>query len=250
MSHPKTIGIAGAGPIGAGWAARLLFRGFDIIAYDPWPGAEDRLRAAVDLAWPAMTSLFPDQPRRGNLVFTNDVEAMASRVDFIHEAVSDRIETKRWLYQDLDEYSRRDVVIASSFSDHPVSVLQEECQHPERIVIAHPLSPVYLLPRVELGTGRRTSEAAFSLARKYLQSLDMTVLPLQQAGEVARSFTHETAGSAGGHWAYIADRLADDLEGVAAPERAARRDAVLVDLLKVFVKHGMDGSMVLPASPA
>ena len=42
----KTVGIAGTGLIGAGWAARLLFRGFNVIAYDVSPTAEERLKAA------------------------------------------------------------------------------------------------------------------------------------------------------------------------------------------------------------
>ena len=34
MARIRTVGIAGTGLIGAGWAARLLFRGFNVIAYD------------------------------------------------------------------------------------------------------------------------------------------------------------------------------------------------------------------------
>ena len=45
----KTVGIAGTGLIGAGWAARLLVRGYDVIAYDVAPAAEAKLRAAIVL---------------------------------------------------------------------------------------------------------------------------------------------------------------------------------------------------------
>jgi carnitine 3-dehydrogenase len=38
----KTVGIAGTGLIGAGWAARLLFRGYNVIAFDVSPAAEER----------------------------------------------------------------------------------------------------------------------------------------------------------------------------------------------------------------
>ena len=57
MSKIKTVGIAGTGLIGAGWAARLLIRGFDVIAYDVQPAAEAKLRAAIDVAWPSMARL-------------------------------------------------------------------------------------------------------------------------------------------------------------------------------------------------
>jgi 3-hydroxyacyl-CoA dehydrogenase len=57
------VGIAGTGLIGAGWAARLLIRGFNVIAYDVSPAAEPKLKAAIDVAWPSMRKLLPG-PRR------------------------------------------------------------------------------------------------------------------------------------------------------------------------------------------
>ena len=56
MSKIKTVGIAGTGLIGAGWAARLLFRGINVIAYDVSPAAEDRLKAQIKTAWPSLRS--------------------------------------------------------------------------------------------------------------------------------------------------------------------------------------------------
>ena len=60
--HIRPVGIAGTGLIGAGWAARLLIRGFDVIAYDVSTAAEAKLKAAIDVAWPAMRKLVPDLP--------------------------------------------------------------------------------------------------------------------------------------------------------------------------------------------
>ena len=39
--------VVGAGVIGAGWAARYLAHGLDVVATDPAPDAEERLRAVV-----------------------------------------------------------------------------------------------------------------------------------------------------------------------------------------------------------
>ena len=62
MTTIKTVGIGGTGLIGAGWAARLLIRGFNVIAYDVHPAAEARLRAAVKVAWPSMAPAMPALP--------------------------------------------------------------------------------------------------------------------------------------------------------------------------------------------
>ena len=57
----RIIGVIGTGVIGTGWAVRALSRGLDVLAWDPAPDAEPRLRAAVERAWPAAVrlGLFP-----------------------------------------------------------------------------------------------------------------------------------------------------------------------------------------------
>ena len=61
----KTVGIAGTGLIGAGWAARLLFRGYDVIAYDVSPAAEERLKAQIKTAWPSLEALLGKPKKKG-----------------------------------------------------------------------------------------------------------------------------------------------------------------------------------------
>ena len=53
----ETVGVVGAGTIGSGWAAHFLSRGLDVIATDPSPKAEKKLRSAVDNAWPSLEQL-------------------------------------------------------------------------------------------------------------------------------------------------------------------------------------------------
>ncbi len=43
----RTITVVGTGAIGASWAALALSRGFGVVAADPAPGAESRLRDSV-----------------------------------------------------------------------------------------------------------------------------------------------------------------------------------------------------------
>ena len=53
----RTVGVVGTGVIGAGWAVRVLARGHDVVAWDPAPDAEDRLRVAVERDWPSAVKL-------------------------------------------------------------------------------------------------------------------------------------------------------------------------------------------------
>ncbi len=180
MSKIKTVGIAGTGLIGAGWAARLLIRGFDVIAYDVQPAAEAKLRAAIDVAWPSMARLLGAVGKKGKLSFTTDLKEMASKADFIHEAAPEREELKVKLFRDLDSYAAPHVIISSSSSGFLPSKLQSECKHPERVIIGHPFNPVYLLPLVETVPGEKTSAEAMDRAGVYFESIGMHVLRLKK----------------------------------------------------------------------
>ncbi|MBS0399279.1 MAG: L-carnitine dehydrogenase, partial [Proteobacteria bacterium] len=180
MTPVKTVGIAGTGLIGAGWAARSHFRGLDVIAYDVAPAAEARLRAQIDTAWPSLVALLGKPAKKGKLGFTTDLANMASKADFIHEAAPEREELKIRLFRDIDAAARPEVIIASSSSGFLPSHLQSQCAHPERVVIGHPFNPVYLLPLVELVPGQKTSPEAMDRAARHFERIGMHVLRLRK----------------------------------------------------------------------
>jgi carnitine 3-dehydrogenase len=177
----KTIGIAGTGLIGAGWAARALHRGIDVIAYDVSPAAEAKLKAQIKTAWPSLDALRGKPKKNGKLTFTTDLARMAAKAEFIHEAAPEREELKIKLFRDLDALTGPDVVLSSSSSGFLPSRLQSQCaRHPERVVIGHPFNPVYLLPLVELVPGEKTNAAPMDRAHAYFEQVGMQVLRLKK----------------------------------------------------------------------
>jgi carnitine 3-dehydrogenase len=177
----KTVGIAGTGLIGAGWAARLLFRGYDVIAYDVSPIAEAKLKAQIKTAWPSLEALLGKRKSKGKLKFTTDLKEMASKAQFIHEAAPEREDLKIKLFREIDAFAAKDVIIASSSSGFLPTNLQSQCnRHPERVIIGHPFNPVYLLPLVEIVPGEKTSAMAMDEAADYFEAIGMQVLRLKK----------------------------------------------------------------------
>jgi carnitine 3-dehydrogenase len=311
----KTVGIAGTGLIGAGWAARCLFRGINVIAYDVSPAAADRLKAQIRTAWPSLEALLGKPPKKGRLTFTTDLTAMASKADFIHEAAPEREDLKIRLFRDIDALAAPHVIIASSSSGFLPTNLQSQCRHPERVIIGHPFNPVYLLPLVEIVPGARTSTEAMDRAAVYFESIGMHVLRLKKeimgyicdrlqealwrealhildkdigtTGDIDDSIvysagmrwafmgsflTYHLAGGPGGMRDFIKQfdptleldwtdlkfpkwnkdletRLVEGCEAQAAgrtvSEIEAKRNAVLVDMIKLFRKHKIGAGLVL-----
>ncbi|SEK56198.1 3-hydroxyacyl-CoA dehydrogenase NAD-binding domain-containing protein [Nonomuraea pusilla] len=152
------VAVIGAGVIGAGWAALFLARGLDVTAFDPAPGAEERLRARIDLAWPALTRLgLRDGSSRDRLTFAATAGDAVAGARFVQESGPERPGLKRTLLAALDEAAPAGVPIASSSSGLQPSLLQEMCpRHPERVLVGHPFNPAYLIPLVEVVPGERT----------------------------------------------------------------------------------------------
>lgn len=85
------FGVVGTGVIGSGWAVRALSRGWEVIATDPSPGADVRLRSAVANAWPAVRKLglYPDaDPDR--IDFVTSADAVGEAAEFIQESAPRR----------------------------------------------------------------------------------------------------------------------------------------------------------------
>lgn len=171
------FGVVGTGVIGAGWAVRALSRGWEVIAHDPAPGAEARLLASIERAWPSVRKigLYPDaDPTR--IRFASSVTAVAESARFIQESAPEDLNIKQKILGAIDAVAPAEVIIASSTSGILPSDLQAGLLHPERLVVGHPFNPVYLLPLVEVVGGIGTSEGALAKAVEVYSDLDMHVL--------------------------------------------------------------------------
>ena len=167
------IAVVGTGVIGAGWAACFLARGHDVVAWDPAPDAEARLREAVERHWPALERLGVDteaSPLR--LSFAREVADAVVDAEFVQESGPEREDLKHALFREMDAVAPAGVVLASSSSGLTPSVIQARCEHePERVLVGHPFNPPHLVPLVEVVGGSRTSDAAVERALSFYSSL-------------------------------------------------------------------------------
>ncbi len=159
--HVRTVTSIGAGPIGGGWAAFFLARGYQVRAYLHSMTEEKAFRSVLDTAWPCLQDLgLAEGASLDNLTVTDNLEDAVSGTEFVQESAPERLEIKQELYQLLGEMVPPGVVIASSTSGLPMSDIQARCPSPERTVVGHPFNPPYLLPLVEVVGGRLTSGEA------------------------------------------------------------------------------------------
>jgi carnitine 3-dehydrogenase len=173
--------VIGGGVIGAGWAARFIQNGIDTVIYDPDPEAERKVSEVIALADRALAKLISAPPgKRGELRFTDAVEAAVTGAGVIQESAPERLELKQKLFAEIDRYAKPDALIGSSTSGLLPTDLQERMRYPERFLVSHPFNPVYLLPLVEVVGGKRTSAVTIERAKAFYASLGMKPLVVRK----------------------------------------------------------------------
>jgi carnitine 3-dehydrogenase len=191
MQQIKQAAVVGGGVIGAGWVARLIENGIPVRIYDPDPTAPQKIEAVLANSRHAYSKLTM-APRRteARFEFAPDLASAVKDADWIVEAVPERLDLKQKIYREIEDAAPHHAIIASSTSGILPTDLQANLQHPERLLVAHPFNPVYLLPLVELVGGKSTSNETIQHALAFYRSIGMHPLHIKKEIE-----------------AFIADRL-------------------------------------------
>ena len=176
-----TVCCVGAGVIGGGWAAYFLARGYDVVAWDPAPDAEERLRHLVAAAWPALTELgLAPGADPARLRVEPDLATALAQAQFVQESAPEDLDLKRRLLADIDAAAPAGVVVASSTSGYGMSEMQTECATPARTVVGHPFNPPYLIPLVEVVGGTATSAEVVAWTSDFYRHVGKSVITMDR----------------------------------------------------------------------
>lgn len=173
MENIQRAACIGGGVIGAGWVARLLLNGIDVSLFDPAPDAArkvEEVMAGARRAYRAMTETLPEE---GKLTLATSIAEAVADAELIQESVPERLDLKHRVLAEIDTHARPDGLVGSSTSGLKPTDMQAPMTRPERLVVAHPFNPVYLLPLVEIVAGEKTDPAMVEKARNVYAAIGM-----------------------------------------------------------------------------
>ncbi|MES1937735.1 3-hydroxyacyl-CoA dehydrogenase NAD-binding domain-containing protein [Salinisphaera hydrothermalis] len=183
VTAPRRVAVVGTGVIGCGWAVRALAAGAEVVAYDTdIETARRRLADTIDIAWPSMEKRgLAARADRQNWRVTDDLDDAVAHADLVQENVPEQLELKQEVLSNIDGATPPDTLIGSSTSGIKPTDLAAGCGHaPERIFVAHPFNPVYLLPLVELVGGDATTPETLDAAQAVYRGLGMRPLVVRR----------------------------------------------------------------------
>jgi 3-hydroxybutyryl-CoA dehydrogenase len=176
----RTIGVIGAGTMGAGIAQLAARTGARTLLHDPIPQALERGAKHVQEglekeAAKGRLSAGDAQAAAARLEAVADMEALAP-CELVIEAAPERLELKHELYSRLSEIVSTECVLATNTSSLPVTSVAAAASYPERVVGMHFFNPAPMMRLVEVIAGMRSSEAALALATTTGEAMGKTVI--------------------------------------------------------------------------
>ena len=184
--HPQTldtIGVIGAGAMGAGIAQTALTAGFKVILSDSSGAALAKARGEVQARLARLVEkgqLTADAVAAADrrLTLTERLQDLAP-APFVIEAIVEDLEAKRRLFSALEEIVSADTVLATNTSSLRVAAVARACRHRERVCGLHFFNPVPLMRLVEVVQAADTSEHTMQRALGLAERLGKTAVRVQ-----------------------------------------------------------------------
>ena len=167
-----TLGVVGAGAMGAGIAQIGLIAGLPVIMFDLDKAAVGRARTEILARIARLVEkgqLDEDRAAQAGarLTLAADLSDLAP-AEVVIEAIVERIEPKQALFAALESVVAPDAVLATNTSSLSVAAIAADCTGKHRVCGLHFFNPVPLMKLVEVivapGTSAATAEAATALS--------------------------------------------------------------------------------------
>ncbi len=174
MTEIKTVGIIGAGQMGAGIAQVCVVAGYEVRLYDVAP---ERIQAGVE----KVRQILERQVSKATI----DQAAMDAAMTRLHpadlaeigqtdiaiEAATENEEVKKSIFRSLTPHLKPSTLLASNTSSISITRLASVTDRPDRFIGLHFMNPVAIMKLVEIIRGIATGVETYETAVAFAQSL-------------------------------------------------------------------------------
>ncbi|MBB3109328.1 3-hydroxybutyryl-CoA dehydrogenase [Paenibacillus phyllosphaerae] len=171
----RKVGVIGAGTMGQGIAEMLAFKGLDVYVIEQ---SAERLAAAIqsiELSLDKQIEKWALTQAEKKLVMNriHPIEKMGelSGCEIVIETISEDLESKKIVFDQLDRLCGPNVILASNTSTLSLTELAGVTAYPERVIGMHFVYPVMKTDLVEIVRGLKTSDDTFSRTKYFVEEI-------------------------------------------------------------------------------
>jgi enoyl-CoA hydratase/3-hydroxyacyl-CoA dehydrogenase len=212
------VTVLGAGSMGHGITEVVALGGYDVTMRDikeeiVEDGYDDIKWSLEKLAEKGLVDQDPDEvlDRVDTAV---DLEAAVEDADLVIEAAPEKLDLKRDIYGDLEEYAPDHTIFASNTSSLPITQIAEATERPEQVVGTHFFNPPVKMDLVEVIYGEETTDETAELAYEFVEDIDKT--PIYVRKDVRGFVVNTVLGPFGDEAAWMASEGVADVEAIDA----------------------------------
>ncbi|MCM8711243.1 3-hydroxyacyl-CoA dehydrogenase family protein [Clostridium sp. SYSU_GA19001] len=181
----KNIACVGAGVIGAGWATNFAMKGYSVAVFDISPESLKKAESIIEknLQYLADKDLIKKEDIKAiknKVKYTTDLKEAVEDAQFIQESGPERYDIKEQMLKEIEKYTSKETIIASSTSGLLISEIAKNAVYPERCIGGHPYNPPHLIPLVEITKGEKSSDEAAKTAYDFYAALNKEPVILQK----------------------------------------------------------------------
>jgi 3-hydroxybutyryl-CoA dehydrogenase len=174
----RTVGIVGGGTMGQGIAIACAAASLDVRLAEKTPELAAHALSEIEEALDRDIAKWrrTEAEKRAALarVRTVDAPSALEACDIVIESVSEDLELKMGIFQELDRVCSPDDLLATNTSTLSVTEIAAHTARPERVIGLHFLHPVPQVPLVEVVRGLHTSDDSYRRALDFVRVLGKT----------------------------------------------------------------------------
>lgn len=177
----KTIGVCGAGTMGAGIVQQAAQSGFNVKVIDVQDAFLERGKSIITKSLDRLLSkekITADEHDAvlGRISMSTDPASMAE-ADFIIEAILEEVSAKKALFESLEPVVKPETIYATNTSSISVTQLAALTARPDRVVGMHFFNPVPVMKLVEIIPALQTDQAVVDVTIELTKKLGKTPVP-------------------------------------------------------------------------
>jgi len=180
MADIKTIGVIGAGQMGAGIAQVCAASGFQTYLWDAQSAALEKgikgVHGRLDrLVEKEKISTEQASDTKKNLLAASSIKDFSS-AQLVIEAIIENTEIKQSLFKEVETVVSADAILASNTSSISITRLAASTSKPERFIGLHFMNPVPVMKLVEIIRGLQTSDETYHRGKALCEQLGKTTV--------------------------------------------------------------------------
>jgi 3-hydroxybutyryl-CoA dehydrogenase len=165
MTDIRKIGVIGAGTMGHGIAQVAAASGYDVTLVDVAPEALSKGVARIEKGFARQVekermSAEERDAALGRLSSAGELAALEG-ADLAIEAVVERFDVKRQVFQELARVMGPEAILATNTSSISITKIAGTVENPERVIGMHFMNPVPVMKLVEVIRGLATSQETY-----------------------------------------------------------------------------------------